>query len=137
MIDRFKDKSSDPRLVPLSAVVDGHIGAQQNILRSSDELDVTIIDNSGGKGEQRLTRHSYKNMTISVNMDEKRLLRKKNSELIARMMIDNINRHLEEKEQKARGKEPAQDSSPKDGKSSSDTSAKADPTGGGCFPPGR
>lgn len=63
-------------------------------------------------------------MIISVNMDEKRLVRKKKSELIARMMIDNINRHLEEKEQKARGKEPAQDSSPKDGKSSNDTSAK-------------
>lgn len=63
-------------------------------------------------------------MITSVNKDEKRLAAQKETELIAQIMIDNINRHLEEKEQKARGKEHAQDSSPKDGKSSSNTSAK-------------
>lgn len=68
--------------------------------------------------------HDVKNRITSVNKDEKRLALEKKADLIGQIMIDNINRHLEEKEQKAREKELGQDSSPKDGKSSSDTSAK-------------
>ena len=50
VIDRFLDKKSDPRLVPLAALVDGHIDAQQNILHSSDDFSIQIIDNRGDKG---------------------------------------------------------------------------------------
>ena len=63
-------------------------------------------------------------MIISVKMDEKRLALEKKMDLIGQMMIDNINRHLEDKEQKARETELAQGSSPKEEKSSSDTIGK-------------
>ena len=70
-----------------------------------------------------MTNPNYENMIISVK-DEKRLAREKEAEEIAQIMIGNINRHLEEKERKALENEHAQDSSPKDARSSSDTSAK-------------
>jgi hypothetical protein len=54
VIDRYSDKNSDSRLVPLAAIVDGHIGAQQNILNASDDFFIGIIDNSGAPGQQRL-----------------------------------------------------------------------------------
>ena len=63
-------------------------------------------------------------MITYVNEDEKKKALDEELKEIAQIMIGNINRHLEEKERKALENEHAQDSSPKDARSSSDTSAK-------------
>lgn len=71
-----------------------------------------------------LTKPNSKNMIISMEKDAKKVILEKKMDQIAQAMIDNINRHLEEKELKAREKEQGRDSSPKEGKYSSATSAK-------------
>jgi hypothetical protein len=52
VVERFLEKGADSRLVPLPMVVDGHIGAQQNILHAPAGFSIRIIDNSGGVSEQ-------------------------------------------------------------------------------------
>jgi hypothetical protein len=113
--------------VPLAALVDGHIGAQQNILHASDGFTVRIFDNNGKIGEQQpIDRTHLKNMITLVKADEEKLALEKEADEIVQIMIDNINRHLEEKEQKEGEKRLTQDSLPKDGKSSNNTSGTED-----------